>query len=56
MLLRMLSGRPRHLQILLLSLAVLVAGIAAGFGRASPAVELRLETAAAVVAGSDAVR
>jgi hypothetical protein len=33
--LRMLSGRPRHLQVLALSLIMLVIGIAAGIGRAA---------------------
>ncbi|MGH9012298.1 MAG: hypothetical protein ACRDYF_21005, partial [Acidimicrobiia bacterium] len=53
--LRMLSGRPRHLHVLLLSLAVLVVGIAAGIGRASrPAAPLETETASALSTGSDA--
>ncbi|HEV3362958.1 MAG TPA: hypothetical protein VG795_02255 [Acidimicrobiia bacterium] len=51
--LRMLSGRPRQLQILLLSVAVLVVGIAAGIGRASRRVTpLETETAAAL-SGAD---
>ena len=33
--LRILSGRPRHLQVLVLSLAVLTVGVAAGFGHPS---------------------
>jgi hypothetical protein len=48
----MLSGRPRQLQILVLSLAVMVVGIAAGIGRASRP-SSPLETAAAL-SGSDA--
>jgi peptidoglycan hydrolase-like protein with peptidoglycan-binding domain len=52
--LRMLSGRPRHLHVLLVSLAVLVVGTAAGIGRASrPAAPLETETAAALSTGSD---
>jgi hypothetical protein len=49
--LRILAGRPRHLQILIASLLVLLAGVATAFGRptGTPA---RLETAAAV--GADA--
>jgi putative peptidoglycan binding protein len=51
--LRMLSGRPRQLQVLLLSLALLVVGTAAAVGRASrPAAPL--ENAASVSTGSDA--
>jgi putative peptidoglycan binding protein len=49
--LRMLSGRPRQLEVLLLSLAVLIVGIAAGIGRASRT--SALETAASVSTGSD---
>jgi peptidoglycan hydrolase-like protein with peptidoglycan-binding domain len=48
---RMLFGRPRQLQILFLSLAVLLVGIAAGVGRASRP-SSPLETAAAL-SGSD---
>jgi hypothetical protein len=48
----MLSGRPRQLQILVLSVAVLVVGIAAGIGRASRQ-SAALETAASVSTGSD---
>jgi putative peptidoglycan binding protein len=52
--LRMLSGRPRHLQILVLSLLVLILGIATGIGRASrPTESLETEAAAAVSTGSD---
>ena len=51
--LRMLSGRPRQLQIFLLSLAVMVVGIAAGVGRASRSSSAPLETAASVSSGSD---
>jgi hypothetical protein len=43
--LRILSGRPRHLQLLVLSLVVLTVGVAAGFGRASGP-SGKLETAA----------
>ena len=51
---RMLSGRPRQLQILIVSLVVLVLGIATGLGRASrPAAPLETEAAAAVSTGSD---
>jgi peptidoglycan hydrolase-like protein with peptidoglycan-binding domain len=49
--LRMLSGRPRHLQVFALSLIVLVIGVAAGLGRASqPSGPLQ---AAAAFAGGD---
>jgi len=52
--LRMLSRRPRHLQILVVSLLVLVLGIATGVGRASrPGASLETEAAAAVSTGSD---
>ena len=52
--LRMLSGRPRQLQILVVSLVVLVLGIATGLGRASrPTAPLETEAAAAVSTGSD---
>ena len=44
--LRMLFGRPRQLQVLMLSVAVLVVGIAAGVGRASRP-SSPMETAAA---------
>ncbi|HVW33439.1 MAG TPA: hypothetical protein VHL53_12940, partial [Acidimicrobiia bacterium] len=43
---RALSGRPRQLPVLGLALIVLVAGVAAGYGRASR--PSRVETAAAV--------
>jgi hypothetical protein len=54
--LRMLSGRPRHLQILVVSVLVLVVGIATGVGRASRSTMTSRETeaAAAVSTGSDA--
>ena len=53
--LRMLSGRPRHLHVLLVSLVVLVLGIATGVGRASrPTASLETEAAASVSTGSDA--
>ena len=52
--LRMLSGRPRHLQILVVSLLVLVLGMAMGLGRASrPAAPLETEAAASVSTGID---
>src|SRR5688572_3372184 len=52
--LRMLSGRPRHLHVFLVSLAVLVLGIATGVGRASrPTASLETEAAASVSTGSD---
>src|SRR5438067_5447623 len=47
--LRMLSGRPRHFQILFLSLVVLTVGVATALGR--PASPTRLETAAALAGG-----
>ena len=53
--LRMLSGRPRHLQIFVVSVLVLVVGIATGVGRASRSTaSLETEAAAAVSTGSDA--
>ncbi len=53
--LRMLSGRPRHLQIFVVSLVVLVLGIAMGVGRVSRSTtSLETEAAAAVSSGSDA--
>lgn len=52
--LRMLSGRPRHLHVLVVSLVVLVLGIATGIGRASrPTTPLETEAAASVSTGSD---
>ncbi|HKY76281.1 MAG TPA: peptidoglycan-binding domain-containing protein [Acidimicrobiia bacterium] len=52
--LRMLFGRPRQLQIFIVSLLVLVLGIATGVGRASrPTASLETEAAAAVSTGSD---
>jgi Putative peptidoglycan binding domain len=47
--LRMLSGRPRHLQVLFLSLVVLTFGVATALGR--PASPTKLETAAALAGG-----
>ena len=47
--LRMLSGRPRHLQVLFLSLLVLTIGVATAFGR--PVSPTKLETAAALSGG-----
>lgn len=53
--LRMLSGRPRHLQIFVVSLVVLVLGIAMGVGRVSRSTtSLETEAAAALSSGSDA--
>jgi len=53
--LRMLSERPRHLQIFVVSLLVLVLGIATGVGRVSRSTtSLETEAAAAVSTGSDA--
>ena len=53
--LRILSGRPRQIQVLVLSLVVLVVGIAAGLSRSStdPSDALAAMEAAAVAAGSD---
>src|SRR5687767_15441877 len=52
--LRMLSRRPRHLHILVVSLLVLVLGIATGVGRVSrPTTPLETEAAAAVSTESD---
>jgi len=47
--LRILSGRPRHLQILIASLLVLAIGLATALGR--PASPQKLETAAALSGG-----
>ena len=53
--LRMLSERPRHLQIFVVSLVVLVLGIAMGVGRVSRSTtSLETEAAAALSSGSDA--
>jgi hypothetical protein len=49
--LRRLSGQPRHLQVLVMSLVVLFVGVAAGFGRSTQSAE-PLE-AAAVFSGTD---
>ena len=52
--LRMLSGRPRLLRLLLVSLVVLVIGIATGVGRASrPGAPLPTESAASISTGTD---
>src|SRR5260370_26311923 len=50
--LRILSGRPRHVQLLGLSLVVLTVGVAAGFGRASGP-SGKFETAAALSGGDE---
>src|SRR5438270_3779645 len=47
--LRMLAGRPRHFQVLFLSLVVLTVGVATALGR--PASPTKVETAAALSAG-----
>src|SRR5581483_8905044 len=47
---RMLSGRPRHLQVLVLSLVVLTIGVATAYGRTGGSTA-NLETAAAVDGG-----
>ena len=53
--LRMLSERPRHLQIFVVSLVVLVLGIAMGVGRVSRSTtSLETEAASALSSGSDA--
>src|SRR5882724_6693805 len=48
--LRILSGRPRHIQLLGLSRVVLTVGVAAGFGRAAGP-SGKFETAAALSGG-----
>jgi hypothetical protein len=48
--LRMLSGRPRHLQVLVLSLIVLTVGVASALGR-PPGPAGPLEAAAAITSG-----
>jgi len=51
--LRMLSRRPRQLQIFVLSLALMVVGVAAAAGRATRSESASLQSAASVSTGSD---